>query len=206
MLPRRSHSRTVRRGRLCVFLSVEKLRGRRERGKVRLSLQGSYFVGGSLEQSTSSMTWRTARWTPVASTLVALAAAWGCGNGSREPPRLPVSGTVTLDWRPLKSGQIRFQRSPSGPVSQAETSIIDGRYSISRDEGLVPGTYRVTICFASSGAPGDGAPRTPSLTDRTGSEEVPSTHTRNATFQAEVKNGADNVFSYDLKIERRREP
>ena len=150
MLPRRSHSRTVRRGRLCVFLSVEKLRGRRERGKVRLSLQGSYFVGGSLEQSTSSMTWRTARWTPVASTLVALAAAWGCGNGSREPPRLPVSGTVTLDWRPLKSGQIRFQRSPSGPVSQAETSIIDGRYSISRDEGLVPGTYRVTICFASS--------------------------------------------------------
>src|SRR5262245_40146159 len=76
-----------------------------------------------------------------------------CRGCSREGdlPRQAVTGTVTLDWKPLASRMIRFE--PSGPTKAAEmwAEVRDGRYSIPRDKGLVPGAYRATIDTALSG-------------------------------------------------------
>jgi hypothetical protein len=51
-----------------------------------------------------------------------------------------VSGTVTLDGQPLKSGTIRFD-AVDGGTAAADASIIDGKYSAR----IPPGDKRVSI-------------------------------------------------------------
>ena len=76
------------------------------------------------------------------SLLVGLAGLSGCGSGDG---RLAVSGTVTIDGEPLEGAAINFQpaagtngRSTGGPVQA-------GSFRVSTDQGLLPGTYLVTI-------------------------------------------------------------
>jgi len=51
-----------------------------------------------------------------------------------------VSGTVTFDGQPLKSGTIRFDSS-DGRTAAADASIVDGKFNVK----LSPGDKRVTI-------------------------------------------------------------
>ncbi len=51
-----------------------------------------------------------------------------------------VSGTVTLDGQPLKSGTIRFDAA-DGRTAAADASITDGKYSVK----MPPGEKRVSI-------------------------------------------------------------
>jgi hypothetical protein len=79
----------------------------------------------------------------VAAVLLAL---WGCGGGDKLP-RQAISGKVTLDGQPLDSALITF--TPAGAGDAASTSgatqVSGGAFSIPRDEGLIPGNYRVSI-------------------------------------------------------------
>ena len=71
-----------------------------------------------------------------------LLAVAGCDSGDG---RLEVSGTVTLDGEPLPSGSISFRpmQGTHGPTGGGE--IVDGRFSIRSDKGVMPGSYRVEI-------------------------------------------------------------
>jgi len=89
-------------------------------------------------------------------------------------PRVAIQGTVTLDGKPLPEGRLQFQPDPSseaGIITVGE--IKDGRYSIARAEGPVPGKYRVMVSsrpvfkIKPGENPGGGPPRT-------GPEKVPS--------------------------------
>jgi len=51
-----------------------------------------------------------------------------------------VSGTVTLDGQPLKSGTIRFD-SADGRTAAADATIADGKFNVT----LPPGDKRVSI-------------------------------------------------------------
>jgi len=72
---------------------------------------------------------------------VVLAGLLGC---SRNTNRLAVSGTVTIDGRPLASGLISFQ-ALENTVSGTGTAIEQGRYELPAQRGLLPGKYRVII-------------------------------------------------------------
>lgn len=68
----------------------------------------------------------------------------GCGRGL--PDRVPVSGTVLIDGKPLTSGSIMLiptnERPAGGSISP------EGRFTLScyeRDDGVVPGTHKVTV-------------------------------------------------------------
>jgi hypothetical protein len=75
--------------------------------------------------------------------LLALLAGFGVDT-SDGLPRQAVSGAVTLDGRLLPRGTIQF--SPSSGASMASLiAIKDGRYSVAREQGLVPGPYKVLI-------------------------------------------------------------
>src|SRR5262249_32721442 len=78
--------------------------------------------------------------------LTALVRA-GCGGAPDDLPRQPVYGRVRLNGEPLAQGTIQFQ--PDGGPRAAAISggalIQDGSYSIPRDQGLVPGHYKVSI-------------------------------------------------------------
>jgi hypothetical protein len=75
--------------------------------------------------------------------VLAIAELAGC---SRNGGRLPLSGIVTLDGRPLADAAISFQPAigNAGPSSGASVDT-NGNFSIPADSGLLPGKYVVVI-------------------------------------------------------------
>ena len=83
----------------------------------------------------------------AASLLVLAALAAGCGRG--RPPVVPVSGTVTVDGKPLAGGAITVApekgRAAGGRIGPA------GRFELSSwqpGDGVAPGTHRVEVIAA----------------------------------------------------------
>lgn len=66
----------------------------------------------------------------------------GCGKSGL----VSVSGTVTLDGKPLQTGSVSFQPVGEGPMGYG-TIRSDGTYTVytGTQEGLPPGEYRVTV-------------------------------------------------------------
>src|SRR5438132_10117593 len=79
----------------------------------------------------------------------------GCGGAGDQLPREPVSGTVTFDGQPLKSGTIRFVPVQTKEGIDSGGMVTDGRFAVPRQEGPVPGNYKVMIFAA--GEPGAAA-------------------------------------------------
>ena len=136
------------------------------------------------------------------SLLLALLVLGGCSGATDDLPRQAVSGQVTLNGQPLSSGTIQFQPG-AGPraVSMSGGALIqDGSYSIPRNEGLVPGKYKVSVSAASGDAtapaPKDVAPgRSPRLLP----DLIPPQYNARTTLEAEVKLNDANTFNFDLK-------
>lgn len=90
----------------------------------------------------------------VCMTLVALAAlSLGCGRKGSRP--VPVSGTVTVDGKPLAGGSIMVApekgRAAGGLIGP------DGRFKLSTwqpSDGVAPGTHRVEV-LATKPLPGN---------------------------------------------------
>jgi len=65
----------------------------------------------------------------------------GCGGSGDTLPRQAVTGMVTYDGQPLKEGRINF--TPSDPNAKdpvfGGAPIKDGKYTIDKEVGLVPG-------------------------------------------------------------------
>jgi hypothetical protein len=109
----------------------------------------------------------------------------GCSSGAEE---LTVTGKVTLDGAPLKSGQIRFVMADGqGPTAGAV--ITDGQYSAV----LSPGEKTVEIRAAVEGparAMYGQAPATPSANSG-GGEMIPARYNDQTELKAQVD--ADHV-------------
>ncbi len=74
---------------------------------------------------------------------LALAPLAGCGDQS--PPRVAVTGTVTLDGVPMPSGAILFEPIEGAVGPKAAGPIQGGQFSLAVDQGLVVGRHRVEI-------------------------------------------------------------
>lgn len=79
-------------------------------------------------------------------TFLIMSAAIGL-LGCREagPPRGKVSGQVTLDGAPLALGSILFVPIEGNQGVAAGGQIVDGKYSLTGDEGVSLGANRVEI-------------------------------------------------------------
>lgn len=74
----------------------------------------------------------------------ALLVGLGCGDG--RPTRVPISGTVTIDGKPLKFGSVLFVPPAGRPAGGALDA--NGRYELSCDEkgdGTMLGEYKVAV-------------------------------------------------------------
>ncbi|MEX0643376.1 MAG: hypothetical protein WD468_11775 [Pirellulales bacterium] len=82
---------------------------------------------------------------------VCVAVLFGCG---KDDPfeRAVVSGKVTYDGSPVKSGRIRLQPTAETRTPSAAAYIVDGTYRIDHRGGVPEGSYRVII-EGFSGAP-----------------------------------------------------
>ncbi|WP_435011603.1 hypothetical protein P12x_002919 [Tundrisphaera lichenicola] len=122
----------------------------------------------------------------------------GCGGETDELPRQALSGTVKFKGEPLKSGMIQFQPSSPGSVTAGGAGIVDGEYSISKAEGLVPGAYKVSITSAPAVAGGavGGMPDDPAPPPK---EPIPKKYNSASTLNAEVKAEGPNTFDFELQ-------
>jgi hypothetical protein len=126
--------------------------------------------------------------------VTAIAAA-GCG-AANEPPRVGVSGKVTLGAEPLPTGTITFVPAASGPSATAPIS--EGTYSIGRSEGPGPGKYRVEIYSVrrtGKQVKDRGNPQEPQAEQR---NFVPRRYNTESELKADIKPDLDQVFDYPL--------
>jgi hypothetical protein len=86
---------------------------------------------------------------PVLLIALALLPAWGfcsgCGGDSGELPTVRVSGTLSVDDKPVSKGTVHFQPA-KGP---AATGIVqDGKFTLTTykdGDGVIPGKNRVSV-------------------------------------------------------------
>ncbi len=77
----------------------------------------------------------------------------GCGS----PRRVPVTGAITLDGKPVEGASVMFVPIEHGPAATGVTDA-EGRYRLAtiNEEGAAPGEYRVSVVKADyKGAPAD---------------------------------------------------
>jgi hypothetical protein len=72
----------------------------------------------------------------------------GCGHRSG---RQGIEGTVTLDGKPLETGQIAFRPQQGTASPSGGADVRGGRFSIAPERGLLPGKFRVEITASRPG-------------------------------------------------------
>ncbi len=135
-------------------------------------------------------------WVGMISTVCLLCLGCGKDYGGR----LPISGTITLDGKPMPTGYVIFEPK-SGQKMQSGGMIKDGRFEVPVQNGAAPGTYSVAI-FSGVTAPVNnfdpGTPEYEQAAMRAPGEQVPSKYNINSILTAEVKAGESNDFKFDL--------
>jgi hypothetical protein len=121
----------------------------------------------------------------------------GCGRGN--PLNLQaISGCVNLDSKPLDHGSIQFCPDREQGGRFAGSLIVDGKYDVPGDKGLLPGKYTVRISAAEPGS--NTAPN--SLPGQSMSkplkERIPAQYNAKSNLTVEVKTGGGNVFDFAL--------
>lgn len=142
----------------------------------------------------------------LAAVAIILLASWGCGGGDGLP-RQAVSGKVTLDGQPLDSALITFTPNGGGGDSTSGAAQVSGgSFSISKAEGLIPGSYRVSIS-ATKESPVKASRK--KETDSVTGEEIapptsalrevlPARYNARSELKADVTDAGPNDFTFDL--------
>jgi hypothetical protein len=136
----------------------------------------------------------------LATPLLCLALA-GC-SASTDPvdtlPRKGVTGTVTLDGQPLAQGKIVFEPAPGsqGPGGPTTADITDGKYTIEKALGPVPGKYKVSISSRPSIKFGPG--QEPGTRPKLDPEKVPAQYNTTSTLTADITDASVNTANFEL--------
>ena len=124
----------------------------------------------------------------------------GCSKSRDDLPREPVAGTVTMDDQPLPEARIQFY--PIGDAAKsdavgANAEVKDGQFAIPREDGLVPGRYRVKISRAEMKEAKDrkGADGRKKM----GPELIPARYNSKSDLEAEIKPGGAEPLKLELR-------
>jgi hypothetical protein len=124
----------------------------------------------------------------------------GCIGGDGLP-RQPLSGSVTFGGERIKDGVITFfpvERVINGTMVMAGVPIEDGRFSVSRSTGLVPGKYKITV---HSGDRNDAARRPghePRNENDVPRERIPTKFNSDTMLEILITNHAIKEMKIDL--------
>ena len=121
--------------------------------------------------------------------LALIVATGGCDSAG---VRLPVSGRVYYQGKPLPIGTIEFESLRA--VGGGE--VRQGKYRIPAEHGLPPGVYRVSISSVRS-PPTKYGPPGPEAKDA-GTELIPPEFNVRCEKTIEVQRGAKNQFDFDI--------
>ena len=125
----------------------------------------------------------------------------GCSGSRDELPREPVSGTVMMDGQPLAEGAIQFTPAAGsgGPAISYTAPIENGEFSIPRADGLVPGSYKVSI----SAVPVKRDTRIEATIGKKKAtpfkELIPAKYNSKTTLTEEIKRGGASGLKYEIR-------
>lgn len=119
--------------------------------------------------------------------LSLIVAIGGCSNTREmELPKADVSGTVTLDGKPVANGAVFFKHIQQG-LSEG-VDIIDGKYA-----GKVsPGHKRVELYLWRTIVTNEGG-----MTTETRLNDMPASYNTKSKLEAEIVDSNNNIFNYE---------
>jgi len=124
----------------------------------------------------------------------------GCSNNGDDLPRQPVAGTVLVDGRRLSYGTIMFvpeARPAKGSSVAAGDIVVNGRFSIPRDKGPVPGMYKIAIATEKKRPARTDQEPTPGKAEAAAENQIPARFNTQTVLEIEIKEGGIK----ELKIE-----
>jgi hypothetical protein len=130
--------------------------------------------------------------------LLALAGCADSPSPLASLPRTAVSGTVTLDGQTLAQGKIEFEPiAATQGVTVVVGEIKDGKYSIDRAAGPVPGKYKVLISSRPQVTinPNDQPGPLPKVEP----EKVPAQYNKMSTLTKDIADEKVAAIDFDLK-------
>jgi hypothetical protein len=131
--------------------------------------------------------------------FLALAGIGFSGCADRYGGRQAVSGTVMFQGKPLDQGSIMFLPASDGLPTQSGTTINNGSYTIPREQGLVPGTYKVAISSPDGKTPDPGSDALPGPSGNFASKDrIPPEFNTESKHEVEVKKDASNTFDFKI--------
>lgn len=139
----------------------------------------------------------------------------GCGGGGAEggKPVFAASGTVTMFGKPLEGATVSFAPQGDQPTAFGTTDS-DGNFTLTTykyGDGAAEGKFKVLVSKTAVAASGDldegedhDAPpqsHDAAMAEGASAALVPPKYSKAADtpFSAEVKSGADNVFTFELE-------
>ncbi len=127
------------------------------------------------------------RWAASAALFLVLVALIGCGKSESKPKSVLVSGTVTMDGKPLTEGTVYFKTVQTGAF---DTLIVkDGKFEGDAEVGV----RRVEV----------NAYRTKTIKDAMGGEvkenRIPARFNADSTLAATVTADGPNTFKFEVK-------
>jgi hypothetical protein len=134
--------------------------------------------------------------TPLLAACVAITLFAGCGGPDSD--RASISGKVTFDGEPVKTGQIAFEPQGQGRFGIAQ--IVDGAYQMPPQQGPTPGKYTVRI--TAERPTGKQAPSTPDASGRPAGESyeqyIPAKFNERSELSVEI--GAEPNAVHDFAL------
>ena len=131
---------------------------------------------------------------------VVLLSSIGCGDQPGTSPTAPVSGTVTLDGKPLEGVSIAFVPTSGRPASGITNAT--GQFTLStfgNRDGAVLGSHKVVLAEPPDDAqPMPGEPGWEKWKNRKARFAKKYSDPELSGFSAEVEPGKKNVFTFDM--------
>ncbi len=121
----------------------------------------------------------------------------GCGPGDGLD-RQAISGIVNLDGRPLNDGTILLEPETNRSGTAVGATIRRGVFVVPKDQGPVPGSYRVRI-YASAGRQEPPARGQTEHSRRPMAELLPDVYNTQSELRADVNARGGNRFRFELR-------
>jgi hypothetical protein len=120
----------------------------------------------------------------------------GCGESG--PKRYAVSGAVKWQGKPLDQGSITFLAEDPSLGSGGGALIMDGKYNIPAQNGLLPGRYKVSIASPDpkKAADPDALPGAPGPVYK---DRIQPKYNVKTTLTADIKAEGPNKFDFEVQ-------
>jgi hypothetical protein len=132
--------------------------------------------------------------------LTVVLATGGCGDDAGG--RQAVSGSVTLKGKPVAEGMIDFipLAGPSGGGTYTKSGAVikDGKYTIPKNQGLVPGQYKVSLSAPDKHHKLGGDELPGPTSSRTSKNLIPPEYNLKTKQVVEVKKDGPNTIDFTI--------